>query len=91
MTWKERALARFMRGFRGPRTEVQTQNTQEEQHMQNVTFEQKGNSLVITVDTSKRFDKSKSGKSVIVASTRGIVPISGLKVGLNIFTDAPAA
>ena len=59
--------------------------------MQNVTFEQKGTMLVISVDTSKKFERSKSGKSVIVASTRGIVPIAGLKVGLNVFTEAPPA
>lgn len=84
-------MDRFMRGFRGPRRpEVQTQ-IQEEPHMQNVNFEMQGTTLVIKVDTKARFGESKSKKSLIVASTRGITSISGLKVGLNIFTDLPVA
>jgi hypothetical protein len=47
-----------------------------------------GNILTITVDISKEFGKSSSGKSVIIASTEGNVSISEneeIKIGLNIY------
>lgn len=84
-------MDRFMRGFRGPRSLEVPNQTQEEPHMQNVKFEMNGTNLVITIDTKARFGKSKSLKSEIVASTRGIVPIAGLKIGINAFVEAASA
>lgn len=46
-----------------------------------------GNILTITVDLSKDFGKSSSGKSVIIASTEGNMTVPGReeKIGLNIY------
>jgi hypothetical protein len=55
---------------------------------QNVELQVKDGKLVITVDLSKTFGTSSSGKSVIIASTGGNVSVPGqesVKVGLNIY------
>jgi hypothetical protein len=47
-----------------------------------------GNIPTITVDISKEFGKSASGKSIIIASTEGNVSIpenEEIKIGLNIY------
>ena len=47
-----------------------------------------GDILTITVDISKEFGKSSSGKSIIIASTEGNVSIpenEEIKIGLNIY------
>jgi len=47
-----------------------------------------GNQLVITVDITKEFGPSKSGKSITIASTEGNVSIpdnEDIKIGLNIY------
>lgn len=57
--------------------------------MQNVNMSVEGNVLVIKVDLSKRLGASKTGKTVIVASTAGNAPVPGhpeIKLGLNAFT-----
>lgn len=58
--------------------------------MKNVAIEMKGSKLVITVDLSKDFGESASGKSRIVASTEGNVPldVNGTKLGLNVYRPA---
>lgn len=45
------------------------------------------NILTITVDLTKQYGKSSSGKSIIVASTEGNrdVPETDLKIGLNVY------
>ncbi len=56
--------------------------------MKNVEMELKGNTLTITVDLSKEFGLSSSGKSLIIASTEGNVSIpekEEIKIGLNIY------
>jgi len=56
--------------------------------MSNVKLTRKGNSLVITVDLTAASVPSKSGKTLLVASTRGNVPVDGpgaFKVGLNVY------
>lgn len=55
--------------------------------MKNVNMEVKDQTLIITVDLSKSFGSSKSGKTIIVASTEGnaTVPERDEKVGLNIY------
>ena len=57
--------------------------------MKNVEMENVGGKLVITVDLSKEFGKSASGKNVIIASTEGnIVLEGGVTVGLNVYKKA---
>ena len=55
--------------------------------MKNIELKVDGNMLTITVDLSKDFGKSSSGKSTIVASTEGNVTVPGReeKIGLNIY------
>ena len=58
--------------------------------MRNVTMEVKGQNLIITVDLSKGFGPSKSGKTIIIASTDGPASIpaeqfKGVRVELNVY------
>lgn len=55
--------------------------------MKNIEMTVEGETLVIKVDLSKNFGKSKSGKTIIVASTEGnvSVPERNEKIGLNIY------
>lgn len=56
--------------------------------MQNVEMEVKGNKLVITADLTKDFGPSKSGKTIIIATTSGAGTVPGkenIKVNLNIY------
>ena len=61
--------------------------------MQNVAIKREGSKLVITVDTATVIGPSKSGKSVLVASTGGnqTVTEDGLILGLTAYRTAPAA
>jgi hypothetical protein len=59
--------------------------------MKNCDMKLTGNILTITVDVSKDFGKSASGKSIIIASTEGNVSIpdkEDMKIGLNIYKKA---
>jgi hypothetical protein len=55
--------------------------------MKNVEMSVKGKILTITVDLSKTFGKSKSGKTTIIASTEGNVRVEGNEavIGLNVY------
>ena len=55
--------------------------------MKNIEFTVKGNTLTITVDLTKEFGPSSSGKTIIIASTEGNFPLSGRNevVGLNVY------
>ena len=44
--------------------------------MENLKTEVKGNKLVIEVDCSKNEGPSRTGKSTIIASTHGALPVS---------------
>ncbi|PLX25972.1 MAG: hypothetical protein C0600_11455 [Ignavibacteria bacterium] len=60
--------------------------------MKNVEMKLDGNVLTITVDLSKDYGLSSSGKSVIIASTEGNQSVEGkeeVKIGLNIYRKAP--
>jgi hypothetical protein len=59
--------------------------------MKNCEMKLTGNILTITVDISRDFGKSASGKSVIIASTEGNVSIpdkDNMKIGLNVYKRA---
>ena len=55
--------------------------------MKNVEMTIAGNILTITVDLTKEFGPSASGKTIIVASTEGNVTAPGReeKIGLNVY------
>jgi hypothetical protein len=59
--------------------------------MKNCEMKLTGNILSITVDISKDFGKSSSGKSIIIATTEGNVSIpekDDIKIGLNVYKKA---
>jgi hypothetical protein len=56
--------------------------------MQNIKTEVKGHTLTITVDLSQRLGPSSTGKTEIVASSKGNASVpghAGVKFGLNVF------
>jgi hypothetical protein len=55
--------------------------------MKNVEMTLTGNILTITVDLTKEFGPSSSGKTIIIASTEGnvAVPERDEKIGLNVY------
>ena len=56
--------------------------------MKNITEKVSGNILTITVDLSKKFGTSKSGKSIVIASTEGNISVEGhpeIKAGINVY------
>ena len=56
--------------------------------MKNVETSINGNILTIKIDLSKGFGPSKSGKTIIVASTEGNVSVQGkTKMGLNVYNE----
>jgi len=59
--------------------------------MKNCEMRVEDNMLTITVDISKEFGKSSSGKSIIIASTEGNVYIpekKDIKIGLNVYKQS---
>ena len=55
---------------------------------ENVKLEVKGQTLTITIDLSQQGERSRSGKSILIASTKGNVTIPGnadLNLGLNLY------
>jgi hypothetical protein len=56
--------------------------------MENITQELNGDILTLTIDLSKRGNKSKSGKSMIIASSEGNKKIKGTEIfmGVNVYT-----
>lgn len=60
--------------------------------MRNIEMKVNGNKLVVEIDLSKGFGPSKSGKTVIVASTDGPVGIPAeqfgkIKIGINVYKE----
>ena len=55
--------------------------------MKNVELSVNGKILTITVDLTKEFGPSSSGKTIIIASTEGNIPLPGRAevVGLNVY------
>ena len=57
--------------------------------MKNINLKVKDKTLTITIDLSTRYGRSKSGKTIIIASTEGNVSVPGveeIKVGVNCYT-----
>jgi len=60
--------------------------------MKNVELSLNGDILTILVDLSQTFGPSSSGKTTIIASTEGNVPVSPdreEKIGLNVYQARP--
>ena len=55
--------------------------------MKNVRLSVSSNTLTITVDLTQEFGPSSSGKTIIIASTEGNVPLPGRTevIGLNVY------
>ena len=53
--------------------------------MKNVETKIEGTKLIITVDLTKTFGPSKSGKTIIIASTEGNTKVGEVTVGLNVY------
>ena len=55
--------------------------------MKNVDMKVEGDMLTIKVDLTKEFGPSSSGKTIIIASTEGNIPLPERdeKIGLNIY------
>ena len=57
--------------------------------MKNITIETKGSTLTLTIDLGKTQGPSKSGKSIVVATSAGNKEIApGIFMGLNIYKKA---
>ena len=59
--------------------------------MQNVDMKVVGDKLTITVDLGEEGVPSSSGKSIVIATTRGNKPVpkaDGVIIGLNIYRKA---
>ena len=59
--------------------------------MRNVETKVEGNVLTIKVDLAKNLGRSKSGKSILIASTEGNATVRTqdgreIKLGLNVYT-----
>lgn len=62
--------------------------------MKNVTMTVEGQTLHIKVDLTADHGPSSSGKTTIIGTTGGNVPVPGhadIKVGLNIYSPRPSA
>jgi len=56
--------------------------------MKNIDATIDGDILTLKIDLTKDFGPSKSGKTVIIASSAGTVPVEGadgVKMGVNVF------
>ncbi len=53
--------------------------------MKNVEIETRDGKMIITVDLSKNFGLSRSGKTIIIASTEGNQRHDNVFVGLNVY------
>lgn len=57
--------------------------------MTNIKMDVKDDKLIMEIDLTKTFGPSKSGKTIIVASTHGNVTVPenpNIKIGLNVYT-----
>ena len=56
--------------------------------MQNIELDREGDTLVLRIDMTKELGRSKSGKSLLIATTAGNVTVpgpEGAKLGLNLY------
>lgn len=58
--------------------------------MQNIVLRTEGKKLIIEIDLSQEFGLSSSGKSIVIASTQGNVPVPEApdpttRIGVNVY------
>lgn len=56
--------------------------------MKNIKMENKANKLIVEINLGENFGRSKSGKSIIIASTEGNQSVPGtenIKIGVNCY------
>lgn len=59
--------------------------------MANIKQQLNGNILTLTIDLSAAGERSKSGKSIVIATTSGNISVTGkpeFKLGLNLYKPA---
>lgn len=54
----------------------------------NIQIEEDKNTMIITLDKTKDLGPSKSGKTILVATTGGSIPVGDLMVNVNIYKPA---
>ena len=62
--------------------------------MENVSMVRQGNKLTVTIDLTKDLGPSSSGKTLIIASTRGNAQVPDAPdtfIGVNVYKAAPKA
>lgn len=52
--------------------------------MKNIEMKKEGNKLTLEIDLTQDFGLSQRGKSHIVASTNGFVPVEGTNVSISL-------
>jgi uncharacterized Zn finger protein (UPF0148 family) len=65
-----------------------TATVKEPKAPKNIDVEVKGTKMTITIDTSKDFGPSKSGKTTMIATTSGEVKIGDVCVNINVYKKA---
>lgn len=61
-------------------------NHRREQSMRNCEMKIEGDKLLIEIDLTQDFGPSKSGRTIIIASTQGNVDVrDGIKIGVNCY------
>ena len=57
--------------------------------MKNLDFKIEGSILTVKIDLTKTFGASKTGKSIIIASSEGNQPVApGVVAGINVYKKA---
>ena len=57
--------------------------------MKNLEFKVEGSILTVKIDLTKTFGASKTGKSIIIASSEGNQPVApGIVAGINVYKKA---
>jgi hypothetical protein len=53
---------------------------------ENIKAVKNGSQVILIIDASKRLGPSASGKSMIIATTRGNMSYNGLSFGVNVYS-----
>jgi hypothetical protein len=56
--------------------------------MENITMTKEGNTLIVKIDLAKNMGPSRTGKTMVIASTQGNISVPGdpaIKLGVNCY------